>query len=233
MGGARNLQTETKSRRRPLSTAAAPNKLWNKIAPEYHMHMRQSGYYAAQYKLMKKLRAHVGGRILEVGCGCGEVAKYILANPNKSFDSYLGLDTSEAMIGLATRNIEDFALLTKRGNKPHKFEVGKSPTLPNRFDTVMAFNSFCYLNVPEFLTQAAQITTGFGKLIIGEEDPVMQGFMAQEANLAAALRKRVLIRLSEIRKIVEAGHFTFECEYHVPIDEKHELIGIVFGKRGT
>jgi|GEM_PF-4845815 len=228
MGEPNQLHKRRKTRRRPLAAPRdVPNKLWNKIALEYHMHMQQSGQYAAQYQLMKKLRAHLGGRMLEVGCGAGEVAKYILANPNKSFSAYLGVDTSKTMVELATRNLGDFALLTKRSPKTHAFEVGSIQGASGRFDTILAFNSFCYVDAPGFLASAAALTGTFGKLIVGEEDPLM----SQGTGKQSALRGRSLFPLSEIRKIVESEHFAFEHRYVVPINEKHNLVGMVFGKK--
>lgn len=208
---------------------ALSEKAWNSIYRKYHMHMVETGHYRAQHAVVRTLRKHIKGKILEVGCGAGEAAKAILVSQNKGFHSYLGIDTSQKMLDFAKKNHSDFAALIGSGAARYYFELGEIGEVAETFDTIIAFNFVCYEDVPGFVAEAAKRTNPFSRLVIGEEDPFLPGFDAGKRG-KAALEKRGGLKLAEIKAIVEKGPFILSSETCVPIDQHHNFVGMVFEK---
>ncbi len=77
---------------------------WNALATENEVHAAISARdeKAEQKKSRKDIafvttHAGPGGRLLDVGCGYGRLAKYLL--PSVAFEAYVGLDSSRVMLG--------------------------------------------------------------------------------------------------------------------------------------
>lgn len=98
-------------------------------------------------------------RILDVGCGTGNVLIRLAAN--KNFNLY-GLDISEKMIETAKKNLGDTA----------EFKVGDSEYIPwedNFFDVIVCNASFHHYPNPEkVLFEMRRVLSNDGTLIIGD-----------------------------------------------------------------
>jgi SAM-dependent methyltransferase len=116
--------------------AAAANEetlqTWNELAQMYHdkfmtMTMYNDTYDAFLTNLNTSIEASYkdGVKILDIGCGPGVTAKYLLSHSNRSI-RVTGIDTSPNMIALAQQNFPDHRwmvmdcrhILTKDGSQP-------------------------------------------------------------------------------------------------------------------
>jgi SAM-dependent methyltransferase len=66
--------------------------------PIYHGHYTRSGYYFLWAVIVDRVRRDKLGRVLEIGCGPGQLAAFLL---DQGVESYVGLDFSPTAIRLA------------------------------------------------------------------------------------------------------------------------------------
>ncbi len=77
-------------------------KTWNKVAKVYERIFMDLNIYNASYNSFCIALPHPFPHVLEIGCGPGNISKYMLStNPDIQFS---GIDTSEEMIKLAKKN---------------------------------------------------------------------------------------------------------------------------------
>ena len=111
-------------------------------------------------------------KILDVGCGTGNVLKKLVSNENLSL---YGLDISEKMIEIAKKNLENRAEL----------KVGDSEYMPwgdDSFDVIVCNASFHhYPNPKKVLLEMKRVLKSNGTLIIG--DPTAPVIYRQIINL--------------------------------------------------
>lgn len=75
---------------------------WNKIASLYEEKFMHLEIYNPSYDFFSDMLAYENSTILEIGCGPGNIAKYILSK--RSDFKLEGIDVSESMIALAKKN---------------------------------------------------------------------------------------------------------------------------------
>ncbi len=68
---------------------------------EYHLPYQRSLYYFMWSVIADRLRRAGTKRVLEIGCGAGQLAAYLL---DQGVEGYTGLDFSPAAVGLARKN---------------------------------------------------------------------------------------------------------------------------------
>jgi SAM-dependent methyltransferase len=72
---------------------------------DYHTHYKDSHYYVHWTQVIKFLRHRKEANILEVGCGPGQLAKYL---QDEKYLNYQGFDFSSQAIEMAERMVPEF-----------------------------------------------------------------------------------------------------------------------------
>ncbi len=75
---------------------------WNKVAELYQQHFMQLDLYNDSYDLFCALLPTESPRVLEIGCGPGNITQYLLARCPTA--NWLGIDIAPRMIELASIN---------------------------------------------------------------------------------------------------------------------------------
>lgn len=140
-----------------------------------------------------------GGRILDVGCGNGNLFNLL---PEGRYGLY-GVDFSENMIIEAKNNC----------NKKASFSVGDAEMLPfgdGEFDIVVCNASFHhYVHPNEALNEMHRVLKDGGKLIIG--DPYVNGIARPFVNVLIKFSDNGdyhIYGLGEMQKLFESNGFT-------------------------
>ncbi|WP_461787819.1 class I SAM-dependent methyltransferase [Pedobacter sp.] len=132
---------------------------WNKVAKIYEEKFMHLDLYNETYDTFCKALTGKHAKILEVGCGPGNIAKYIL-NQNANFE-ILGIDIAPNMIELAKQN-----------NPNTRFEVMDARAidqLKTKFNGVIAGFCIPYLSLNEtqhFISNSHQLLDDDGVLYI-------------------------------------------------------------------
>src|SRR4051794_23943551 len=69
--------------------------------PRYHVKYQDSPYYFLWSVIVDRVRRDGLRHVLEIGCGTGQLAAYLL---DQGIDSYVGMDFSEKAVDYARRN---------------------------------------------------------------------------------------------------------------------------------
>ncbi|MEN9337243.1 MAG: hypothetical protein RLZZ500_2230 [Bacteroidota bacterium] len=115
---------------------------WNSVALKYQEKFMDMPYYNASYDLFCEMVAQREARLLEIGCGPGNITKYLLAK--RPDFSLFGIDIAPNMIALAKANnpTADFAVMDCR----------EIHTLESNFDALIAGFCIPYLSPSECAT---------------------------------------------------------------------------------
>ena len=139
---------------------------WNNIAEIYETKFMDMDIYNESYDALLKHLPNKQGRILDVGCGPGNIARYLL----KFYPSLqiVGIDIAENMLEIARKHVPtgEFYLLDARAIS----------ILNGQFDAVIAGFCIPYLNASEteqFLDDASEKLNNKGLLYLSfvEGDP--------------------------------------------------------------
>lgn len=125
-----------------------------------------------------------GGRVLELGCGCG----YLTLELARCGLDVTGIDLSPVSIEVARQVAAEhgggagFGALAYHCQDIHAYDFSQGP-----FDTVVFFGTLHHFdNLDSLLTRVWQAMSPGGSLVVAE--PVRQNFTRQAAELAAILR---------------------------------------------
>ena len=166
---------------------------------EYYARYRR-GYPPA---LFTHLRATFGldgtGRLLDLGCGTGEVARPLHAD----FAEIVGIDSSPEMIAQAQRQAEQADITNIRW---HSFPAEEISDELGRFRLVTLGNSFHWMRHDEVLAKAhALLEPGGGVAILGNP-----GFVWGGVNPWEDVVREVVVRWLGPRRRTSAGFFPAE-----------------------
>lgn len=144
---------------------------WNNIAGLYNEKFKELRLYDESYDYICQALMQTGAKILDVGCGPGNITQYLLSK-RPDFD-ILGIDLAENMIELARKN-----------NPTARFAVMDSRqmfTLDTQFDGIVA--GFCLpylspLEAGELISSAYRLLNEQGLLYLSfvEGEPEQSGF---------------------------------------------------------
>lgn len=166
---------------------------------EYYARYRR-GYPPA---LFAHLRATFGldgtGRLLDLGCGTGEVVRPMHTN----FAEIIGIDSSPEMIAQAQRQAEEAAITNIQW---HSFPAEAISDSLGRFRLITIGNAFHWMQHDEVLTKAhALLEPGGGIAILGNPGFVWGGVNPWEATV-----RDVIVRWLGPRRRTSTGFFPAE-----------------------
>jgi SAM-dependent methyltransferase len=146
-------------------------KTWNKMASLYEEKFMHLDLYNETYDAILATIPKQNAKVLEIGCGPGNIAKYLLTK--RPYLDYFGTDIAPKMVELAKKNIPNarFALLDSRN-------LG---VLKDRFDAIVCGFCLPYItskDLPKFLSDCANKLNSKGILYISfvEGDPKDSNF---------------------------------------------------------
>lgn len=121
------------------------SKLYNELAKEYHEMYQSIFDYQKEFELYDKLLKDFNcNKVLEVGCGSGNLSKYFV---EAGYD-YIGTDLSESMLKIARENDPKSQFL-QRDMRELGFE--------NEFDAVLITGrSFTYMTTNDDIKKALE-----------------------------------------------------------------------------
>ncbi|RWU03921.1 class I SAM-dependent DNA methyltransferase [Pedobacter chitinilyticus] len=144
---------------------------WNKIAKIYEDKFMDMDLYNESYDFICQNINTENAKLLEIGCGPGNIAKYLLSK--RPDFKILGIDVAPKMIELAQKN-----------NPTAHFEVMDARAINNlndHFDGVIAGFYLPYLSVAEcneFISKSSQLLNDRGLIYLSfvEGDPKASEF---------------------------------------------------------
>lgn len=198
---------------------------WNKIAKIYEDKFMHLDLYDHTYDCFLKGMPTPNARLLDVGCGPGNITKYLLSK-NPEFD-ILGIDLAPNMIARAKKNNPTANFLIMDGR-----HIGQ---LTTNFDGIICGFCLPYLSseaCADLLNNAQQLLNRNGRLYLSfvEGSPASSGFKGSHMG-------RVYMyyhQLEDLKKQLLKLHFedlkTFKVAY--PLSEStHETHTILIGSK--
>ena len=144
---------------------------WNKVASIYQEKFMDLDFYDASYDLVCESVKKKNAKILEIGCGPGNITKYLLSK--RSDFQIIGTDISLNMIQLARKNnpTADFEVMDAR-------EIGK---IQSKFEAIICGFCLPYLSpsdLEKFLPECYELLEPNGIFYISfvEGKPEDSGF---------------------------------------------------------
>lgn len=151
---------------------------------------------------------HLRGRVLELGCGTGNVQRALAARPE--FPAPIGLDASPQMLALTGRKLARAGL----GARLVRADARALPFPPARFDCLVATFPSEYILDPATLAEARRALRPDGRLVV-----VLAAQFADDSPLqrATALAYRITLQRSPRAAAPESP------EPDAPIPQGHPL----------
>ena len=199
---------------------------WNKIASLYQDKFMHLDLYNESYDFVCQAVNKENAAILEIGCGPGNITKYLLA---KRPDFHiLGIDIAPNMIALARKNnpIANFSVMDCR-------EIG---TMQTKYDAIICGFCLPYLSHPDskkLILDAAGLLheNGFIYISFVEGDPKNSGFQVASSGDRSYFYYHKLNQLST--QLVEHDFETLQI-FKVPYEKpsaKTEIHTILTAKK--
>lgn len=195
-------------------------QFYNKNACDYDQHMKKTGHYTAQNKIIKRLNNFITDPILDVACGTG----HLVSQLSKKYKFIIGNDYSKEMCKITLHNFPKIRIICKNAE-----------TLNGnyKYNTLICCNFFYYIqNYSTTLQNWKRLLTNTGKLIIIEEYPFITHNINHNQKLSKKLKRIIAPKTpKEINTILNENNFKLIKVTKTKIDNKHKLFGFVFGKQ--
>ncbi len=117
------------------------------------------GLFRRRRLAVDTVRAYRGPRVLDVGCGSGRIAEFVL---EAGAGHYLGIDFSEPMIELSRRRLERFGARTELVTGDFL-----EAAIDGEFDVVLALGLFDYLPEPHRFSRRMYELCAPGGCVVG------------------------------------------------------------------
>jgi ubiquinone/menaquinone biosynthesis C-methylase UbiE len=200
---------------------------WDKVAALYQDQFMDLDLYDATYAAVCEGIAKRGARILEIGCGPGNITKYLLAH-RPDFDVF-GIDIAPNMVALAQQN-----------NPTARFAVMDSrdiSQLTDRYDGIVCGFCLPYLSATDcdkLLADCSRLLVNGGLLYLSfvEGSPLDSGFQTGSSGDRCYFYYH---DLDEVKRLLAAHHFeaieVVKVQYarSATVSEEHT---VVMGRRG-
>jgi ubiquinone/menaquinone biosynthesis C-methylase UbiE len=194
--------------------------LWDKAVLDYDLHMRSTGHFLAQEKLLEKLLIYVTSPVLDLASGTGFLTGKLL---KKDFDVTLN-DFSSGMYEFLSEEFQGDPRATISNQDSHEI------TFNEKFNTVVCNNLFYYLqDRPQAIQSWMNLLNDGGKIILFEEYPFIKPETEEMSDHEKSLMELIdPISPQDIQKLFEEKELKLIKEEKVSIDDSHELHGFVF-----
>jgi 2-polyprenyl-3-methyl-5-hydroxy-6-metoxy-1,4-benzoquinol methylase len=201
---------------------------WNKLASQYQDKFMDLDLYNDTYDFFCKLITKDDAKLLEIGCGPGNITKYLLAR-RPDFDIF-GIDIAPNMIELAKKNNPSatFAIMDSR-------QISK---LETKFDGVVCGFCLPYLSQTDskiFITDCNNLLNENGVLYLSfvEGDPDESGFQVASSGDRTFF---YYYKLDELTALLKKNNFKqikiFKVEYNRG-EKEIEIHTILTAKKST
>jgi ubiquinone/menaquinone biosynthesis C-methylase UbiE len=243
-------------RRRPASTAGGGGReldddtligsyyesahLARALVREYVEESAASHFYRARMaRIVELLASCPGGRLLDVGCGAGQLSRLLLNRRPGDFD-IVALDRSATMIDAARVVIGDPSV---------SFVVARAESMPfgdGEFDVVLAVGVLEYTRLARALLELARVTRVGGLAVVTMLNPVSP-YRLWERAVYRHLRRlrgreetpiRWLLREHELVRALDAAGFsridTVYYDFNLfpsPLDKRLERLELAVARR--
>ncbi|EKD43574.1 MAG: methyltransferase type 11 [uncultured bacterium] len=200
-----------------MPTTNKIKKLYNGCCVDYDKHMRVTGHYTAQRRILKLLIKNIEEPILDLACGSGFLIKLL----SKNFKDIVGNDFSDAMTKLAGKK-------SKTTITCDNAETLK--TYKHKFKTIISCNLFFYLqHQDKAIKRWRKILHNNGQIIFIEEHPFVKPKSKEMDNHTKELMSLINpISPAKISKLMTKNGFILTKEVKTKIDNKHDLYGLIF-----
>jgi ubiquinone/menaquinone biosynthesis C-methylase UbiE len=201
-----------------MTPAEEIKDLYDFYCEYYDEHMKKTGHYSAQLKIINEIVDEIEEPILDLACGSG----FLLSHLSNRFSNISANDFSKKMTGLA-----------KKKNQKIAFTNDNSETLESydqKFNTIICCNLFFYIqNRNKAIARWKGLLNKKGKIIFIEEHPFIKPKPSQMDEFARRLMKLVKpISPEEISDLMHRNGFISIKETKDIIDDEHNLYGLVF-----
>jgi len=110
-----------------------PSEFYSKIADKYELYFNKNKFIKEDNKLFDIIKKFIKGKVLDIGCGSGEV----LENIEITKDNYIGIDPALGMINLCQKRFPKHVFHLSQ------FEFYQTD---KKFDTILAlYGTFSYI----------------------------------------------------------------------------------------
>lgn len=198
---------------------------WNKIASLYNEKFMQLPYYNASYDYICQALSKPKAKILDVGCGPGNITHYLLSK--RPDYALLGIDIAEKMIELARENnpTAQFAVMDSR----------QIDQLNTAFDGVVAGFCLPYLSPAEaeaFIFAAYKLLNQAGLIYLSfvEGDPEQSDFKTGSGGRVYFYYHQLQTLLGALEMAKFEDITTFKVPYKVS-EQANELHTIVVARK--
>ena len=186
--------------------------IFNKHSTEYDKHMKKTGHYPAQDKILKEILNFVNIPILDLACGPGHLLKEL----SKTFTELKGNDLSKSMTQLAKQNNSEIVITNDDATELISYN--------QKFKTIFCVNALFYLNNKEKAIQRwKKLLEEKGRLIIVEEHP----FIYPKNKPLKGLKLSPLSP-KEIIELISNLELKLIYQSKVRINKEHELFVFIF-----
>jgi ubiquinone/menaquinone biosynthesis C-methylase UbiE len=194
--------------------------LWNKAINDYDLHMKNTGHYLAQEKLMNELKSHFYSPILDLATGTGFLAEKLLENKQiltlNDFSEEIFLSFSQKF----AKNIYvDFS-----NQDAHCIYLDKF------YNTIICCNLFYYLeDQNRAINNWKKLLQKDGSIVLFEEYPFHKPNSTEMKDYENELMSLIQpVSPDEIEKLFTKQGLNLINKKKVAIDADHDLFGFVF-----
>ncbi len=204
--------------------------LFGCFSATYDEHMLRTNHVAVQTVLLQKLEKYIGHKVLDIACGTGTIAA-ILQSLKKCH--YTGVDFQTSMLECAEQKGYN-----QRAVVFQKLNVHHLDQLHEQYDTVIcAFGLYWFCEPHVVVNKMRSRLRERGYAVILEErffehcEP-LPTFNQHGGYLKRLAELENYLGVQQLKQLFIANHFTYVEEMAIAIDERHELVGLVWSKNG-
>jgi cyclopropane fatty-acyl-phospholipid synthase-like methyltransferase len=191
-----------------MDAAQITKSTWNKVAQLYEQKFMHTHWYNESYDVLCTLVTEPMPKILDVGCGPGNISTYIIDRlPNAIIE---GIDYAEEMIKLAANNIPS--------GKFRVLDIHHLDKLQDQYHAIIAGFCIPYLSFnacEQFISTAYNLLHNNGLLYLSfvEGEPHQSGFITGSTGDSTYFYYH---QTTSLLPILSAHHFQLLHQFNIP-----------------